>query len=631
MDEEFDNKNQEILEKNKDKETIFSRFEKQQPRCNFGEIGACCRICIMGPCRVSPTDYSKVGVCGARAYTIVSRGIIRAIAAGCAAHSGHGKELALALLEISEKGEDKEEQPNANNHSEHHHSTYKITDKAKLKKLALRLGIKEDAKELALTALNDFSKYDKKPSLWLAKHLNKERIKLFTRYGVLPQNIDGTISEVLHRTHVGTDAEPINILFGGIKCSLSDLAGEHISTDISDVLFGTPRPCISEANLGVLKEDHVNIAVHGHTPLLSEAVVKVAKEMNEQAKTVGAKGINIVGICCTGNELMMRKGIPLATNFASQELAIMTNVLDAIVVDVQCIMPGFACLSQCYHTRFITTMPISKIPTAYHIEFNQKNALDSSKLIVQQGILAFKERKGASFIPKVKNKVIAGFSLEALQELIGEKLELLVEFIKSGKIKGIACFAGCNNPKTCQDLSHISIAKELAKNNIFIVATGCAAGAFAKHGFMNEDAVEKYAGAGLKEFLKELGTKTKQELPLIFHMGSCVDNSRVSDFITLLAESFGVDISELPVVFTAPEPMSEKAIAIGTWFLSLGIPSHIGVMPPVKGSSLVYDVLTKTAKDIYGGYFIFETDHKKAAKILLDAIEERRSGLELQE
>lgn len=623
---EFDNKNQEILEKNKDKETIFSRFEKQQPSCNFGEIGSCCRICIMGPCRVSPTDYSKVGVCGARAYTIVSRGIIRAIAAGCAAHSGHGKELALALLEISENSKNQEQ--HAHNNSKHHHSCYQITDKTKLKKLALKLGIKEDPKELALAALKDFSKYDKQPLLWLSKHLNKERIKLFTRYGVLPENIEGTISEVLHRTHVGTDAEPINILFGGIKCSLSDLAGEHISTDISDVLFGTPRPCISEANLGVLKEDHVNIAVHGHTPLLSEAVVKVAKEMNEQAKAVGAKGINVVGICCTGNELMMRKGVPLATNFASQELAIMTNVLDAIVVDVQCIMPGFASLSQCYHTRFITTMPISKIPTAYHIEFNQKNVLESAQLIIQQGILAFKERRGIPFIPKVKNKVIAGFSLEALQELIGEKLELLVEYIKSGKIKGVVCFAGCNNPKTCQDLSHVSIAKELAKNNILIVATGCAAGAFAKHGLMNEDA-QKYAGAGLKEFLKALTTKTKQDLPLIFHMGSCVDNSRVSDFIILLAKSFNIDISELPVVFTAPEPMSEKAIAIATWFLSLGIPSHIGVMPPVKGSSLVYDVLTNTARDVYGGYFIFETDYKKATKILLDAIEERRFKLEL--
>jgi len=459
--DEIKNQNQEILERNKDQDTIFSRFEKQKPRCGFGEIGTCCRVCIMGPCRVKSTaETEKVGVCGARAYTVVSRGIIRAIAAGCAAHSGHGKELALALLDVAESGQDNTD------HEGHHHNFYHIGDKAKLKRLAKKLGIKEDAKELALTALKDFYKYDKAPSLWLLKNLNEKRLKLFERYGVMPENIDGTISEVLHRTHMGTDAEPVNILFGGIKCSLADLAGEHIGTDISDILFGTPRPCISEANLGTLKEDHVNIAVHGHTPLLSEAVVTLAKEMNKEAETVGAKGINVVGICCTGNELMMRKGVPLATNFASQELAIMTNVLDAIVVDVQCIMPGFACLAQCFHTKFITTMPISKIPTAYHIEFNKENALESAKQIVTQGMLAFKERKGTPFIPKVKNKVIAGFSVEVLQELMGENLELLVDHVKKGKIKGIACFAGCNNPKTCQDLSHIEIAKKLAEMGV---------------------------------------------------------------------------------------------------------------------------------------------------------------------
>ncbi|MFH1848844.1 MAG: anaerobic carbon-monoxide dehydrogenase catalytic subunit [archaeon] len=603
--------------KNKMK-TITERFRDQQPVCGFGEIGACCRICIMGPCRVNPSDYGKVGICGARAYTVVARGIIRAIAAGCAAHSGHGKELALALRDTA--------QCTAQGKS----SCYKISDQKKLADLAGKLNLKEDAAGLAVNlaeaALGDFSKNDGKPSLWLAKFLTPERIHLFTRIGVLPENIDGTISEVLHRTNMGTDAEPVNLLFGGIKCALADLAGEHISTDITDVLFGTPRPCISEANLGVLKEDCVNIAVHGHTPLLSETVVRVARDMEADAQSAGARGINVVGICCTGNELMMRKGVPLATNFASQELAIMTNVLDSIVVDVQCIMPGFACLSQCYHTRFITTMPISKIPQATHIEFSGSRAMDSARTIVQEGINAYRERAGTPKIPRIKNKVIAGFSIEVIRELMGDNLEILRDYIRAGKIRGVACFAGCNNPKTCQDTGHVEIAKKLAQNNILMVATGCAAGAFAKNGMLCEDALE-YAGSGLKDFFRELCKKTKQDLPLILHMGSCVDNSRVADLIMALSASLNLPGARLPVVFTAPEPMSEKAIAIASWFLALGVPSHIGVMPPVKGSSLVYDVMTNTAKDIFGGYFIFETDHNRAAAKILDTIEERRQYL----
>jgi len=609
-----------------DIETAWCRYEAQLPQCGFGELGTCCRNCMQGPCRIDPFgEGPQKGVCGATADTIVARNLARAIAGGAAAHSGHAKHLAHTLLLWAEgKAPD-----------------YTVKDEAKLKAIASRLGIPvegkdipEIAKEVAEKALEDFSEKET-PVAWLVTNVTKGRVEKALQYGVVPTGIDSTISEVMHQTSYGVDADPLNILLGGVKCALVDFAGCHMATDLSDVLFGTPKPLVTVANMGALKPEAVNIALHGHNPVLSDIIVQVAKEMEEEAKAAGASGINLVGICCTGNEVLMRHGIPPVTHSVSQEMVILTGALDAMVVDYQCVMPSLATVAECFHTKLITTIPIAKITGATHIEFREEAARETARQIIRAGIEAFKKRDPAKVrIPNYTHKAFAGFSTEAIIWALSQvnkedPLKPLIDNIVAGNILGVCLFAGCNNVKVPQDSGFLTIAKELARNNVLLLATGCGAGAFARHGLLTPEATEEYAGDGLKAVLTAVGKAAGLEgpLPLVLHMGSCVDNSRAADVAVAVANKLGVDIDKLPVVASAPEATAEKAIAIGTWAVTAGLPTHVGVVPPVLGSPFVAKVLTQDVKDIFGGYFIVETDPKKAAEKLLDAIRERRKGL----
>ncbi len=609
--------------------TQFDRYLAQQPQCKFGITGVCCKICIQGPCRVIPTKAgADRGICGARDYTIVARNIVRLIAGGASAHSDHGREIAHTLLETAEgKAPD-----------------YRIKDSDKLHAVADKVGIEwegrpdvEVAKDVAIKALDDFGKHTAEPCTWLDTNIDDERKKKFKKTRISPPAIDRSVVQLLHQTHMGTDADPVNIIFGGLQAGLADFTGMSISTDLSDILFGTPEPVNTKANLGALKKEQVNIAVHGHNPVLSEMIVAAAEDLQGEAKEKGAAGINLVGICCTGNEVLMRQGVPMATNFGSQELAIMTGVLDAMVVDVQCIAPGVQEVATCYHTKVISTIKFSKIPGAAHVEFNPETAMESAKTIIRMAIDNFdKRREDLIHIPQFEKDVIGGFSFEAMMELFGKvcpeaPISVLTEAIKNGEIKGVCAFAGCNNQKVEHDASILKIAEELAKNDVFLVSTGCSAGAFCKAGFMSPEGVEKYAGPGLKALIKRLEDASGTHLPLVFHMGSCVDNSRIQQLWHHMAQQMGVSVAQLPFVAAAPEAMSEKAISIGSWVVAMGIPCQVGVLPPVEGSPLVYDLVTQAARDVFGGYFIFEPDPEKAAADLVHRLEKRAWRLKVHE
>jgi carbon-monoxide dehydrogenase catalytic subunit len=95
----------------------------------------------------------------------------------------------------------------------------------------------------------------------------------------------------------------------------------------------------------------------------------------------------------------------------------------------------------------------------------------------------------------------------------------------------------------------------------------------------------------------------------------------------LMARDLGVDISDLPLVGSATEPMTEKAVSIGTYFVASGIYTHLGVMPPVLGSKEVVKILTEGAKDLVGGAFFIEPDPVKAASIMVEYIESKRKAL----
>ena len=612
---------------------VWDRFESQLPQCGFGESGLCCRHCLQGPCRIDPFgEGPQQGVCGANCDTMVARGLARAVAAGTASHGGHAKHIAHTLLK-SAVGDAPD---------------YPINDEAKLRAVAARIGvdngsqsINELAAAVAKKALEDFSEKET-PVTWAATTVTKGRVDSFIKHNVVPNGIDSVIAEIMHRTTYGVDSEPVNLLLGAVKCALADFAGCHMATDLSDILFGTPQPTVTGANLGVLKKDAVNIALHGHNPLLSDIIVRVAgdEELNQKAREAGApKGINVVGVCCTGNEIMMRHKIPMATSSVSQEMAILTGAVDAMVVDYQCIMPALSSVSDCYHTKLITTMPISKITKAVHIEFSEEKPMQTGKQIINEAIEAFKKREPDKIdIPDISTTAVAGFSTEAIIAALSlvnkdDPLQPLIDNIVSGNIYGVCLFAGCNTVKIAQDENYIQMVKELAKKNVLILATGCASGAFARQEFMTPDATKKYAGDGLKAVLTTIGEAAGLggPLPLVLHMGSCVDNSRAADVAVAVANKLDTDLDKLPVVASAPEPVSEKAVAIGTWAVAAGLPTHLGVVPPVIGSKIVTEILTSTVKDLFGGYFIVEPDPVKAAEALLSAMSERRKGFGLSE
>ncbi|WP_026477206.1 anaerobic carbon-monoxide dehydrogenase catalytic subunit [Alkaliphilus transvaalensis] len=609
---------------------VWDRYEKMKPLCGFGEKGICCRICMKGPCRIDPFGNGpQEGICGANADTIVARNLVRMMASGTAAHSLHGKEIAKTLLHVAQKTS----------------KSYQIKDAEKLMNIAKKMNIDIEGKDLyqiaeevAYGSLTDYSRIEEEPCTWLSNSIPKKRLDKLRDLGVTLNNIESSVTDIMSRTHLGTDADPVNLLLAGLRCSLGDYTGMQISTNLSDVLFGTPEPVISEANLGVIKEDAVNIAVHGHNPLLSEIIVDVVDEMQEEAIKAGAAaGINIVGVCCTGNEVLLRRGIPMASNYLSQELTILTGALEAMVVDVQCIMPSLSKIASCYHTKLFTTMPDAKIPGATHLELHDEHAKENAREIVKQSIEAYKRRDtGKVLIPEGKNKIIAGFSTESIVGLLSKinkekPLSPIIDNIVNGNIRGVVLFAGCNNVKITQDHNFVTMAKELLANNILILATGCGAGAFAQNALMNSEATNRYAGESLKAVLTLLGNEAGLEAPLppVLHMGSCVDNSRGVDLAVSLANELDIDLHQLPLVASAPEVMSEKAIAIGTWVAGLGVPLHIGVMPPVEGSPLVTDVLTSGLKDIVDGYFIVEKEPEKAAAKLIQVIEEKRAALKI--
>lgn len=609
---------QQMLEKAAEEhiETAWDRLEAQEPQCGYGLLGICCRNCTMGPCRIDPFGNGPSrGVCGASADTIVARNLARMIAGGAAAHSDHGRDI-VEVLHLTAEGKTQ---------------GYQITDETKLKRVAQEYGlsiegrtIEEIAKELAEKAMDEFGMI--KNTLQFAERAPEKRKELWKNLGIWPRSIDREIVEMMHRTHVGVGADYVNILLHGLRTSLSDgWGGSMLATEFSDILFGTPKPKESLVNLAVLKEDMVNVIVHGHNPVLSEMIVNASRdpELIELAKQNGANGINLAGICCTANELLMRKGIPVAGNFLVQELAIITGAVEAMVVDYQCIMPALPSVASCYHTKIITTSPKAKIPEATHIEFEPEHAEDVAKKIIKEAIEAYRNRnRDRMRIPKNPVKLMAGFSAEAIIEALGGTVLPLIDAIKAGKIRGIAALVGCNNPKIKHDYNHVTLTKRLIENNILVVETGCSAIANAKVGLMVPEAADQ-AGEGLKEVVKSLG------IPPVLHMGSCVDISRILNVAAAIANELNVDISDLPIAGAAPEWMSEKAVSIGAYVVSSGIYTVLGSIPPVLGSKNVTELLTQGLDKVVGATFAVEPDPEKEAELIINHIEKKRNALGL--
>ncbi|QJB57443.1 anaerobic carbon-monoxide dehydrogenase catalytic subunit [Pseudodesulfovibrio sp. zrk46] len=596
-------------------ETVHERLAQQTPHCKFCELGTTCRNCTMGPCRIS--KKMPRGVCGADADVVVARNFGRFVAGGSAGHSDHGRDL-IEVLEAIVEGETKD---------------YSIKDADKLIRIAAEVGIKTEGRELMDIARDamecffaDFG--SRKKEVAFLTRVPEKRKEIWHKLGMTPRGVDREIAEMMHRTHMGCDNDAPNTLIHAARTSLSDgWGGSMIGTELSDVIFGTPKPSMSTANLGIIKEDKVNILVHGHNPVVSEMILAAARDpkLIDRAKELGATGINVGGLCCTGNELLMRQGIPMAGNHLMTELAIITGAVEAIVVDYQCIMPSLVQISGCYHTKFIDTANKARFTGGIHVDFQHTTAMQQAKEIVSMAVEGFAERDaGRVDIPCEPVSIMTGFSNEAVIEALGGSLKPLIDAIAGGDIRGAVAIVGCNNPKFQQDSMNVGLAKELIKKDILVLATGCVTTAAGKAGLLVPEAIEM-AGPGLKKICGALG------IPPVLHYGSCVDNSRVLQLCAALANELGVDISDLPVGASSPEWYSEKAAAIGLYAVASGVYTHLGHPPNILGSETVTNLAVKGLEDLVGATFFIEPDPVKTAEMFDERIKAKRKGLGLSE
>jgi len=605
-------------------ETCFDRAEKLKP-CPIGEEGACCKVCHMGPCRLvgKNAEQEARGVCGAQLSTVAARNFLRMIAAGTSAHSDHARGMAYTLLAVA----------NGETHE------FKITDVRKLYRVAGYLNIEFEgrpvndvARDVATKLIEDFGR-QMGGEINFATRAPKKTLERWRKWGIVPRSIDREVVEAMHRTNIGVDHEPDHLLLQGLRTALADgWGGCMISTDITDILFGTPTPIKAEASLGIFKEDEVNLVVHGHEPLMAEIMVDVISEPEiiAYAKSKGAKGVNLGGMCCTANEVLMRHGIPTAGGFTNQELGIMTGLIDALTVDVQCIMPAIAELSKKFHTKIITTSEKAKMQGAMHIQFDEHRAREVAREIVKLAIDNFPNRTTRGSHITEKFPVIGGFSHEYIEYMQGGRwrgsFRPLNDAIMAGRIRGVVGLAGCDNPRVPSTGLHRFLATELIRSDVLIVSTGCGSAACGASGYLTPEMALENAGPGLREVCEAIG------IPPILHLGACVDNSRILTIASAMAAEGGLsdEIGGMPAVGIAPEWMSEKAIAIGCYFAASGVPVIFGGNSPVGASQEVTRIMTEVWFERFKGAFHFEPDPEKMLAMALKYIDTAREALKLK-
>lgn len=602
--------------------TAWDRAQVMKP-CPIGSAGNCCNTCIMGPCRVAPGKEGRTaGICGASVETIAARNFAKMVAQGSASHSDHGRHVAEVFIRVA-RGEA---------------PSYEIRDWPKLYAVAADLGVETDGREVNAIAeevgqivLAQFGQQE--GELAFFRRAPQTRQKIWRKTGIASRGIDREIVETLSRVNMGMDQDYRSIMRQVSRCALSDgWGGSMIATELQDILLGTPIPTRGKANFGVLKEDYVNLVVHGHEPLLSDPLVTYTstQEVKDLCAKVGAKGVNVVGVCCTANEVLMRHGVPLAGSFAQQELLLTTGVIDAMVVDIQCIMQSLPEIAEKYHTEIITTSGQAHIPGSTYIEFTEENAQDAIKEIVQRAVLNFKKRKSPAFIPDDSMDLIAGFSFETLKYIQGGSFRAsfrpLNDNIINGRIRGVAAVVGCDSPQIREGAreseAHVALVRELIKNDVLVVVTGCSAITDAKQGLLLPEAMA-WAGPGLREVCEALG------IPPVLHAGSCVDNSRILIALTEMVKEGGLgeDISDLPAAGAAPDWINAKALAIGQYFVASGCLVVVRPELPIRGSEVFSKYLLEEYEDIYGGRWAMATTPKEMAEIMIAHIDSKRKAL----
>lgn len=617
-------------------ETLFDRFEAQNPQCGFGLRGLCCSMCQWGPCRISAS--SPRGVCGRGMELVVMANLLRSAAAGTSAQTMHAHEMILTLLSAA-RGE----------------ITLSLQGKKRLREVALGLNvgmpwtpIEQIAEGVAGVMLDDLGRLTEGELRCLKAFSPKERQAYWRQRDLIPRSAAFEVLEAMHMTTLGACSDWTAIFAQALRTSLAcAYSGLVTSSVVSDILFGIPEPRVDEVNYGILKADHVNVLVHGHSPVMLEKVLEKIEspEIQKMAEEAGAAGIVVGGMCCTGHEALARHGVPAVTGSMGQELVLGTGAVDALVVDMQCVLPGIRDVADCFGTEIVTTCRSNRIPGATHVPFDPEHpeSLDEDALLVARlAIEAFSARDRTKIhIPAHTSRVMTGFSRESVLNAFGGVRKMLPK-IENGEIAGITAMVGCSTPKAGYETSHVTIARDLIAHDVLVLTSGCSAHAMLNAGLCSPEAA-RLAGPRLREACEAAG------IPPVLVVGSCSDNTRILQVFAALAHEADLPLHEMPFVLSGPELANEKTIAQTLAVLAHGVSAVVGITPrlpiPALGptieqaeagssanrNSIVDFFCNDGLPALVGSRLLVEPDANRAAELIAGIVLQKRADLGWQE
>ncbi|MEW6724505.1 MAG: anaerobic carbon-monoxide dehydrogenase catalytic subunit [Bacillota bacterium] len=598
--------------------TVFERYQAQQPQCSFGKQGICCQLCSHGPCRITPR--APRGICGATADTIVARNFLRLTVHGVAAYAHHLEEIARTL-KATAQGK----------------TPYGIGDEAKLREVARTVGLnpEADANDLAIALadliLAELRKGTDEPLALVELFAPATRLETWRKLGIIPGGVLSEIRDALTKSMSNITTDPVDLLLTALRLGIATGYMGLVGTiTLQDILLGTPALTSTRVDLGILDPDTVNIVAHGHVPLVGTAVIQAAasEEMQALARAAGAKGISVYGSMCTGQELMQRNahsGAPIYRgqlgNWITQEFMVATGAVDLVMMDMNCSIPGLKAMADHFHTRLVSVDHILRMDgVTENYDYSPESVAEQAKELVKRAIETYQRRGNDLFIPEKTQEVMAGFSAESIAGALGGTLDPLLQAVKDGAIKGIAAVVGCTNNENGHDKMSVALTKELITRDILVVNSGCVSSGVQAAG-LTDPAAAQLAGPGLRAVCDSLG------IPPTLNFGSCVDIGRIGVVVTLIANALGVDPSQLPVAASAPEYMEQKAVADGLFAVAFGLLTHLAPAPPVTGGPLVLDVLTNQVEGLTGGRVLVELDPVKAAEAIEAHLLAKRQAL----
>ncbi|CQR73558.1 Carbon monoxide dehydrogenase 2 [Sporomusa ovata DSM 2662] len=606
---------------------VFDRFEQQEKiRCNFCSSGLSCQLCANGPCRISPK--APRGNCGVDADVMVSRNFVyRHVTIGTSANIFHAQQAARTLKAAAEKPD----------------SGLKIRDKQKLLKYAEMAGLNshEDANKVAVNFANwvlaDMGKPYWEESAMVQAFAPPKRQELWRKLGIYPGGGFSEIGLAQTKCMTNLNADPVDFLLTSVRLGvINEYQGLFALDILQEILMGTQKIRAAKQNMGLLKQDMVNIITNGHMPLTAHVVIELAStpEWQEKAKKAGASGMQILGHVCEGQQLLNYKDTGEMSAYGgqegewlSEEYLFATGAVDLFMFDYNCTIPTLPLYAERFGTKMVSTHEVIRMPGTEVVEFKPEEMKKQAEKILEMAIEAYAKRKAENreiyIPPHISEGCVIGFSTESVKEALGGTWKPLIDAIAAGKIRGIATIVGCTTARYGQGGSNIfRITKGLIEKDILVLAGGCTSAVMQYSGLTNPQAADE-CGPGLKEICKALG------IPPVLSYGACVDIGKMTQTAKELADALDVDTNKLPLVIGAPEYLEQKAVADACTAIALGWLVHVAPVPSVTGSDLVVKTLTETTETLGLGKLTVETNADKTVQIYIDHIEKKRKELGL--